>query len=118
MEANNERANRIKKEVDDLARQHCLDVMRALLSRDNGRVFLWHLLQLGKWNVQPFSLDSNAMSFACGETNVGNAIMAEILEADPEGFVRMMKENADAGRNLERRLAAASDEPEPGDDLI
>jgi hypothetical protein len=103
-EVNISAENRLKDEFQKKREAHCEDVLRVLLSTFNGRVYLWHLLEIGKWNTQPFSPDEKVMSFNCGELNVGQRVLDEIINVDPSGFVTMMQENADARHALDRAI--------------
>lgn len=57
-----------------------------------GRALLWWLLEQGRVNTQPFSRDPYTAAFNCGELNVGNQVLARIIEVNPEGYLTMMKE--------------------------
>lgn len=72
---------------------------RDLLSVPRGRLFLWHLLQIGKFGIQPYTNNALATSFNCGELNVGMQIFNEINNVDPAGFMRMQQEQINAGRS-------------------
>lgn len=82
---------RINLEIDD--------AIKSNMQHRNGREFLWWLLQIGKVDVQPFSNHALLTSFACGEYNVGLQIKSRIIEADPQGFLTMMKEQYDDRAN-------------------
>lgn len=69
--------------------------IRTSLSSYEGRKLLWHLLEIGKIGTQPFNGNALGTSFACGELNVGQRILADILEVDPMAYGRMMQENLD-----------------------
>lgn len=71
-------------------------LIRDLLNRADGREFIWWLLQVGKYGVQPFAADSHITAFSCGELNVGQQVFAAVIEADPAGFLRMQQEINDA----------------------
>jgi hypothetical protein len=76
----------------------------ALLSTPAGRRFLRHLLTLCKVGQQPFTPNALTMSFNCGELNIGNQILAEIMSIDPDGYVRMQREATDEWRTREQAL--------------
>lgn len=89
-----------------------------------GRAFLWWLLQLGRVNIQPFSSSPEKTAFNCGELNVGNQILAKIIEVTPEGYLTMMKEKQNERNTLNTDSVAgtrsvpgayddAAAEPEP-----
>ena len=65
-----------------------------------GRALLWWLLEIGRVNTQPFSIDPQKTAFQCGEMNVGNAILARLVEVNPEGYLAMLKEKANEHRSV------------------
>lgn len=79
----------------------------ALLDHENGRKLLWWLLQLGKVGIQPFTNNALVTSFSCGELNVGNQILARIIEVNPAGYVRMMEEQNAGSELRDEQLARA-----------
>ena len=91
--------------------QERLSVIQALMQHAGGRRFLWWLLQVGKAiNNQPFASNALVMSFGCGEQQVGNQILAEIINADADGFADLMKEMNRDRRERDNRLAAAREQ--------
>lgn len=94
----------------------------ALLQHAQGRKFLWWCLQIGRFGTQPFAGNALTTSFACGELNVGQQFFDRISSVSPEGFIQMMKEQADERTRRDAELTRASapnggngvgDEPEP-----
>ena len=85
------------------------NAIAALFSDGGGRKFLWWLLELGKVGGQPFTGGAETTAFNCGELNVGNQILARLIEVSPEGYITSMKENANATRDRDTELGAASD---------
>lgn len=77
----------------------------ALLQHGGGRRLLWWLLQIGKIGTQPYSHHALNTAFACGELNVGQQILDRITSVSPEGYVTMMKEQADEYRTRTDTLA-------------
>lgn len=75
------------------------------LSTPEGRKFLYYLLSLGKIGQNPFTPNALAMSFACGELNVGQRILADILSVAPDSWALMQKEANDEYRTREQLLA-------------
>lgn len=86
--------------------------IEALLQHAHGRKFLWWLLEIGGIGGQPFSGNALTTSFNCGQLNVGNQVQARILEVSPEGFITMMKEQA----NERSERSAAIDGASAGSD--
>ncbi len=90
--------------VDKTPEQRALEKYNANLSAEvdktfqeltkshSGRSLLWWLLQIGRVNLQPFSSSAERTAFNCGELNVGNQILAKLIEVSPEGYLSMMKE--------------------------
>lgn len=87
------------------------DAIRALLATVKGRRFIWWLLEVGKEGIQPFTANALTTAFNCGELNVGKQILAQVIEIDPEGYLRLLKERQDERTN--RDLALRND---AGDD--
>lgn len=93
---------------DELARA---DALRALVGTAYGRKYLWWLLQIGKVGMQPMtSADPTLTAFNCGALNVGQQILAHLTEISPDGYLQMMKENADerSRRNTELNASDTS----------
>lgn len=88
----------------------------ALLQHGGGRRYLWWLLQVGRVGTQPYSQHALNTAFACGELNVGQQILERITSVSPEGYVTMMKEQADERRNRTTELRDAADRRGSGRD--
>lgn len=84
------------------------DTVQQLVSTVPGRSFLWRLLQVGKWGIQPFAGEPHHTAFSCGELNVGQQIFALIASVAPDGLLLMMKERNDA-RSSDPIAGAAAD---------
>lgn len=67
-------------------------VINVLLNDAKGREYLWWLLSITKVNSNPFSGNALATSFSCGEQNIGQQILAHIMDVNPAGYVQMLKE--------------------------
>ena len=67
--------------------------MRAILHMREGRDYLWHLMGLCGTFKQPFGGDTNKTIFNCGQQNIGQVILGEILAVDPGAYQRMIQEN-------------------------
>lgn len=91
--------------------------IEALLKHTHGRKLLWWLLEIGKVGGQPFTPNALATAFGCGELNVGQQILSRIISVSPEGYLTMMKEQADERRNRDDELAGGGSDPtEPDHD--
>lgn len=67
-------------------------VVNVLLNDGKGREYLWWLLTITKVNANPWTPNALTTSFACGEMNIGQQILAHIMEVNPAGYVQMLKE--------------------------
>lgn len=84
------------------------------LGDTRGQKFLWWLLQVGKYGVNPFSPDSNVMAFQSGEANVGAQILSRIIDVNPIGFAELqMQRKIEDDRRSSRAAELAA-----GDDLF
>lgn len=86
-----------------------------LFGTHHGRRALWWLLQIGKVGTQPFQLDPHATAFNCGELNVGNQILARLIEVNPIGYAEMqMERQNESVRNAEllNRYVASGGNPD------
>jgi hypothetical protein len=79
--------------------------LNALLQHAHGRKTLWWLLQIGQVGQQPFSTDPYRTAFECGQLNVGQQVLARIISVSPEGYMNMMKEQADERTRRDSQLA-------------
>lgn len=80
-----------------------------LLSSPQGRRFLWKLLsECGIYELS-YVTDSDMTAFNEGRRCVGNNILADILDVDPDGFTTLIKENREV-EDLDE------EEPEKADD--
>lgn len=96
------------------------EICRFLLADQKGQKFIWWLLQIGKYGVQPFSTDRAITDFQCGELNVGQQILARLIDVNPLGFAQMQlnRKNEDDRRNASARSIASGDDlySRPDDD--
>lgn len=84
-----------------------------------GRKMLWWLLSVSKAvAVNPFSGDPYHTAFNCGEQNVGQQVLARIIEVNPEGFLAMQKENLNEWNRSNGDPDPVDDAPGPGADFF
>lgn len=105
-------------EEDRRAREEGL---RSLLQTYEGRRYFWLLLEDCGVFRNPFTGNALTTSFNAGEQNVGQKLLAHLIQTAPETFTVMQKENADAQRHRAadaERLRAAfdSDSADDADD--
>ena len=99
-------------QFQELDRELRLKAVVELLDTVSGRTFLWWVLGVSKAvGHQPFRLDSHATAFECGQVEVGNQILAEIIEAVPSGFVGLMQEMALLAKDREDQLSQLKEDP-------
>lgn len=117
-----------QKLAKELAKYEAIDeaeideICRFLLTDQKGQKFIWWLLQIGKYGLNPFSSDALAMAFQAGEMNVGSAVLARLIEVNPLGFAQLQltRKNADDTRRASaQRISSGNDllsDPDSGDD--
>ncbi len=66
--------------------------VQGLLKTSQGRDYLRWLLWVGKVDQQPYRSHRTDTYFSCGELNVGLQIKAQLIEADPHGYLELLKE--------------------------
>lgn len=91
----------------------------ALYKHETGRKLLWWLLTTGKVGGQPFTGDALTTAFSCGELNVGQQILARMLNVSAEGYVNLTKEMNDEHKRRDAELdllrdTAGTEEPSDG----
>jgi hypothetical protein len=84
-----ERLNRELTKYQALDEAEIDTVIRQLLEEPKGQKFIWWLLQIGKVGVQPFSTERSITDFQCGELNVGQQMLARLIDVNPMGFAQM-----------------------------
>ena len=94
-----------------------------VLASPTGRRWLWHHLTRTHVFSNPHTGNALNTAFACGEQNIGQQLLADITSANPDAYILMMKENADAERArtdaFDRARYASddgADDGSPGDD--
>jgi hypothetical protein len=86
-----EKGEKVRKERDRAKK----DFVRAALGSREGRIWFWDLL--GRCGVfrNPWTANALVTAHACGEMNIGQEVMAEIVSVVPDYFATMLKENND-----------------------
>lgn len=74
------------------ARRSELNEVRALLATAEGRKFLWRLLERCGVYKSSYDQSGSRVYFNEGRREVGLWVLAEIIEAEPEAYVSLMKE--------------------------
>jgi hypothetical protein len=99
----------LKKQWERQDRESIDSAISALLQHEQGKKFLWWLLEIGRVGGQPFTANSLHTAFNCGELNVGQRILDRVISVSPEGYVSMMKENEIGRRTRDDAIALARD---------
>lgn len=89
---------------------------KKMLGDPEMREALWWLLQVSHVNQQPFGTDPYQTAFACGELNVGNRLLARIIETEPTAYITMQLEQAEYDRARNLALARTRDDASTSDD--
>ena len=76
----------------DLRRQELNDI-RTVLSNASGRRLVWRLLERCQSFSSVFSKEAFTMAYLAGQQDLGHFIMAEIVEADENLLMKLMKDN-------------------------
>lgn len=74
-------------------RERELNDLRSILSTVQGRRFVWRFLEVCGINKCSFADDPHKTSFLEGQRNVGLRLQADIMDAEPNAYVTMMKES-------------------------
>lgn len=81
--------------------------IRAILATPGGRRFIWRLLhdRIGILRGSFFGGDTHSAAYSEGRRSVGLELLADMQATDPNGYVEMVVEAADAARakELERQ---------------
>jgi hypothetical protein len=87
------------KKRDKFQRDTELDEVKWVLSSKKGRNYIWRLLGRCGIYTQSFHQNNSIMSFNEGRRAVGNEVLIDINEADPDGYFAMMRENRELKNN-------------------
>lgn len=76
-------------------RSERLRVLQALMQHKDGRKWIYGLLDRCHIYTNPFTPGQwDVTSFKCGEENIGLMIQADVVDAAPEEYLQMCKENS------------------------
>lgn len=83
------------------------DDLRSILNTAHGRRFIWRLLSKCGIHQLGVVMDSiNATYFNAGMRNIGNTLLAQVLEVKPEAYLEMTK--MAKGDEHDRRIVEAA----------
>jgi hypothetical protein len=69
------------------------DMLRAIMDLPLGRKWIWRLLADCRTFATAFGSEPHLSYFAGGEQNVGFRVLAQIMRACPQQYLRMVQEN-------------------------
>lgn len=70
-----------------------LEVIKALMDLPQGRAWMYDLLEFCHIYHTPFVAGQpDSSAFRAGEQNIGQKILADVVEASPDGYLSMCKE--------------------------
>ena len=78
---------------EKLASEKKLNDLRFLLSTEQGRRFIWDLLS--NCGIYKESADASGSwtYYKEGRRSIGLSVLAQVVEADPDSYLKMMKES-------------------------
>lgn len=76
----------------DLRKQEMNDI-RTVLSNASGRRLVWRVLERCNTFSSVYSENSFTMAYSSGQQDLGHFLMAEIVEADENLLLKLMKDN-------------------------
>ena len=88
-----------KKQVEEAAgkerrgRMREIDDIKAILATPQGRRFLWRMMGFCGITESVFTGKNASTHYRAGKQDVGHFVLGEIVEAAPERYLEMMKEN-------------------------
>lgn len=90
--ADSKAVKKAEQKAKDTRKQELNDI-RTVLANASGRRLIWRLMGKCKTFESTFSVDSLSMAYNSGWQDLGHFIMSEIVEADENLLLKMMKEN-------------------------
>jgi len=88
----------VKIKVKNAKRQDILDLQN-ILAQKWGRRVIWKYLEFCK--IFTTSMTGNNWTYYNeGQRNVGNKILADVMEANPDAFIQMSKESKEGKSNV------------------
>jgi len=75
-----------------LRREQEIEDLKWLMGHAQGRRIATRIFERTGYRHTPFHTNGSTMAFKAGEQNVGLWLEAELLEASPDGYLRLLKE--------------------------
>jgi hypothetical protein len=85
-----------------LKRKEELNDVRFILETVQGRRFLTRVINFCVLDNNPYDNHAVKMAFNCGNQNVAQFLQKEIKEANSSGYLQMLKEEIERGKEYER----------------
>lgn len=79
-------------------------ILEELGKRAEGREFIWWLLEITDVFGEAFSSDALRMAHVTGRQAVGRQVMAEFIDASPQGYLQLLLERAAADARLREEI--------------
>lgn len=80
------------KQAAKIAELQLGDAVRGIMSTKVGRAWLHNILVRTHVFSNPFTSNALTMAFACGELNIGQQFLADIMRFCPDDYILMMRE--------------------------
>lgn len=100
--AANRKDVRLAQKAELVAIRQRLDYTIHVMSTPAGRQWLWSILERCHVFANPFTDTDRLTAFSCGEMNIGQAILADIMTAAPDSYIQAMRESNDRYTASER----------------
>lgn len=85
--------SKLRSEQEQRNRDRHLDDIREILKTPQGRRLLWNILSSCAVMSASMSLEPLNMAYREGQRSIGLTMMQDIMEAQPEAYDRMRREN-------------------------
>ena len=71
--------------------------LRSAMATPEGRSWFFHLLERCHVFHQPFTSNALTTAFNCGEMNIGQQVLVDVMTFCPDQYLLMMREHNDGG---------------------
>jgi hypothetical protein len=116
-DASNERHIAIQRRSAKALDESYDNVVNSLMGVVDGRAYIFDLLTYCHVFAQPFSADPYNTAYGCGQLDVGQILLRQIMRICPDQYVQMTRE-ADARSTTDDTRRSRSDKDASGRDII
>jgi hypothetical protein len=81
-----------QRQRDEFLRMQETEDLKWLMAHQAGRRIAWQLLARSGVFRNPFNNSGSVTAFNCGQMNLGQQLLAQILEHAPDAYVKMLKD--------------------------